>query len=296
MQSCLMFVPPEILEAIMIFIDDDHISLAASSLVCSAWKDVSQRLLFMHRPLRLFRLLELDDPQMSNFHPLITRFQRLAIGQLAFVSVATTSKAGDPNVHERAIMIRNFCQPHLAAQYDLPTTGGTLPWMPLSFQSISTVELDGPIHFETYIVLRDFLAGFTNLEHLAFSHNTASVLKESSLPSWTGLRLKTLECRSHLVNLGLVRALLCWLAASDNPRLSTLRVGLRESPISPAFYIRDPLKSLLVIAKRTLRTLEVHISSCSDDCEHNIRKDALLLMSFPCRPKSPPLDVADARL
>jgi hypothetical protein len=278
----------------MVFIDDDPVSLSASSLVCSAWKDVSQRLLFMHRPLRLFRLLELDETQMRDFHPFITRFQRLSIGQLAFVGMTTTEKFEDHDGHERAIMFRNFC--HSAAQYDLHTAGSILPWIPLSFQFIITVELDGPIHFETYIVLRDFLAGFTNLEHLAFGHNTAKVLQESSLPSWTGFRLQTLECRSHLVNLGLVRALLSWLASSDSPRLSTLCVGLRESPIAPAFYIRDPLKTLLVMAKRTLRTLEVHISSCSDDCERIIREDALPLICCPCRPKSPSFDVADPRL
>jgi hypothetical protein len=98
------------------------------------------------------------------------------------------------------------------------------------------------------------------------------------------------------VNLGLVRALLCWLAASDSPRLSTLCVGLRESPISSAFHIQDPLRTLLVIAQKTLRRLEVHISSCSDDREHNIREDAILLLSPPRRPRSPSLDVADARL
>jgi hypothetical protein len=150
-----------------------------------------------------------------------------------------------------------------------------LPWTPHSFQFISTVELDGPMEFDPYTILREFLAGFANLEHLAFCFKFARVKKESSLPSWTGLRLRSLQCRARLVDSGLVHALLSWLAAFDSPRLTTLYVGLRDSSISPSCYVCDPMKTLLENSKATLRTLEVHISSLrSGACEYIIVKDA----------------------
>jgi hypothetical protein len=62
MISPAMRIPPEILAAIMLFIDDDTGSMSASSLVCSTWNAVSQHLLFEQLlPLDLFRSLEWDD-------------------------------------------------------------------------------------------------------------------------------------------------------------------------------------------------------------------------------------------
>jgi hypothetical protein len=74
MMSPAMRIPPEILEAIMLFINDDTESLSTSSLVCSA----SQHLLFAHLPLDLFRLLELNNVQMSEFQALFPHFRRLS--------------------------------------------------------------------------------------------------------------------------------------------------------------------------------------------------------------------------
>jgi hypothetical protein len=270
MMSPAMRIPPEILEAIMLLIDDDPESLSASSLVCSTWKAVSQHLLFAYLPLDLFRLLELDDVQMNEFQPLFARFRRLSLSRLVFVGATTTGKVVEDHVNSRSIMFRALVRPRSSMHYHRcrRVASSVLPWIPFSFQFINTVELNGPMEFDTYIVLRDFLAGFANLEHLAFCFKSAKVTKESSLPSWTGLRLRTLQCRSDLVDSGLVHSLLSWLAVSDSPRLTTLCVGLRESPVSPACYIRDPLKTLLKTSKTTLRTLEVHISSLrSRACE-----------------------------
>jgi hypothetical protein len=54
-----------------------------------------------------------------------------------------------------------------------------------------------------------------------------------------------------------------------------MRGSFRDSSISPACYVCDPMKTLLENHKATLRTLEVHISSLrSGACEHIIVKDA----------------------
>jgi hypothetical protein len=300
MMSPVMRIPPEILETIMLFIDDDTESLSASSLVCSTWNAVSQHLLFEHfHPLDLFRLLELDDVQMREFQSLFPRFRRLSLSRLAFVDATTAGKVEEHNVNARSFMFRALVRPEESIHYHryIRFADSVLPWIPLSFQYISSVELNGPMEFDTYAILRDFLAGFANLEHLAFCLKFAKVKKESSLPSWTGLRLRSLQCRAHLVDSGLVHALLSWLAASDSPRLTTLCVGLRESRIFPACYVRDPMKKLLETSKATLRTLEVHISSSrSRACEYIIVEDALVLISFLRRRGPPILDVADSRL
>jgi hypothetical protein len=253
------------------------------------WRDVSQRLLFAHHPLRLRLLLELGEAERHELQPLITRFRHLFICDLAFVrNVRTAGNVEDHEVDGRAIMFSDFLARLLHAISDplpnLGVTSGALPWLPLSFQLISVVELQGPVQFETYMMLRDFLAGFANLEHIVLGSDSVKVLKSSSLPSWTGLRLRTLQCPMHIrdsgLDTGVVRAILSWLAASDSPRLTTLCVNLRETPSSPAFHIRDPLKAILVTSKRTLQTLEVHISSYNNDCEYTIREDMLLLISF----------------
>jgi hypothetical protein len=284
----------------MLFIDDDTESLSASSLVCSTWNAVSQRLLFEHvHPLDLFRLLELNDVQMREFQPLFPRFRRLSLSRLAFVDATTAGKAEEYNVNARSFMFRALVRPESSIHYHryLSVADTVLPSISHSFQLISTLKIDGPMEFESCIIFRDFLAGFANLEHLAFCFKFAKVTKESSLPAWTGLRLRSLQCRAQLVDSGLVHALLSWLAASDSPRLTTLCVGLRESRISPACYVRDPMKKLLETSKATLRTLEVDISSSrSHTCEYIIVQDALVLISFLHRRGPSILDVADSRL
>jgi hypothetical protein len=144
MMSPVMRIPPEILEAIMLFIDDDIESLSASSLVCSTWNAVSQHLLFENLlPLDLFRLLELNDVQMSEFQPLFPRFRRLSLSRLGFVGAATTGKVEEHNVIAQSSMFRALVRPESSIHHHryLSVAGTVLPWIPHYFQFISTVEL-----------------------------------------------------------------------------------------------------------------------------------------------------------
>jgi hypothetical protein len=275
MRSAVLAIPPEILEAILFLIRDDPASLRASSLVSFAWKDVSQHLLFGNQLLRLSRLTRLNDAELSDVQPVLSRFRRLVIGLLAFVGGVTMTGDVEDHVHEQTIMFGPL--------FPSNAHGFALPWMPLSFQFISSVVFDSTVSFATYITLRDFLAGLTNLEHLVFGERhfggMLAVIEQSHPPPWTGFRLRSLECCTQSLKSELVHTLLSWLAASDSPRLESLCVGLR-APISGACYVRDALRTLLISVERTLLKLEVHVESCDGASGCIVEEGTLLLISF----------------
>jgi hypothetical protein len=106
------------------------------------------------------------------------------LSRLSFVGATTTGKVEEYDVITQSFTFRALARPESSIHYYpyIRFADSLLPWIPLSFQYISSVEIDRPIEFESCIIFRDFLAGFVNLEHLAFCFKFAKVTKESSLP------------------------------------------------------------------------------------------------------------------
>jgi hypothetical protein len=244
--SIAMILPPETLELVFSYLIEEATCLRSCSLVSRAWRDVAQSTLCRHSTLYLRRLLWSDPNQMRDMSAIIPLFRHMIISCFSFTDTPDTcqregARDGDDHLMFESTYISEPEAPkNVAVRWDRAVA------------VVSNITLLHLSHskFKNFAALRDVLAGFPALERLSLhgvnTHHT------DDLPTWTGLRLRRL--RSDLrIDEATIRALLTWLATTENPRLEELRLRYSE----PSEPVCNALRGVLLTCVRSLRMLEV---------------------------------------
>jgi hypothetical protein len=247
-------LPPEILQHALSYLIEEiypgrnRTSLCSCSLVCRAWRDVAQGVLFRNISLYLDRL-PWTDPNMKDFGVVAPFFHRLNISSYSFSNDLKPSKGEASSDTDNRLTFEPVYGFHVEVPEDEVVRWDRAITI---FRNITVVHLSD-VYFNNFVALRDVLAGFPALERLSMDVVSMRMPCADDVPTWTGLRLRSLVVSHSGVDDSIISALLTWLATAENPRLE----GLLRLRLCPP--VRDALRDVLVTCERSLRTLEVHM-------------------------------------
>jgi hypothetical protein len=248
-------LPPELLEHIFSYVVKETTCLSTCSLVCHAWSDVAQSVLCRDSSLYLRRLPWTDPNQMQDISAIIPLFHQLIISSFDFSfadTLETFERKVDSHDHihltfESTYSFESAALKNVAVRWDRAAE---------ILSNITVVHISG-VKFTNLAALRHVLGGLPALERLKL--HGARMHHAGDLPSWNGLRLRSLK--SYLrADEAIIRALLTWLATAEDPRLEEL--CLRYLVLCEP--VREALRGVLVTCVQSLRTLEVDASGCRE--------------------------------